>query len=80
MHPDQVAAVRRAYTPEDAEVEWAKALIAAFEQESGLAMDAGRHAEPTAVGAFSFRNQMIDAPVVLQAQRVLSRYDATRRH
>lgn len=80
VHPDQVAAVRRAYTPEDAEVEWAKALIAAFEQEAGLAMDAGRHAEPTAVGAFSFRNQMIDAPVVLQAQRVLSRYDATRRH
>ena len=78
VHPDQVDAVRRAYSPEDADVEWAKALIAAFEQEAGLAMDEGRHAEPTTVGAFSFRDEMIDAPVVMQAQRVLSRYDATR--
>lgn len=78
VHPDQVAAVRRAYTPEDTDVEWAKALIAAFEQEAGLTVGAGRDAAPTAVGAFGFRDEMVDAPVVLQAQRILTRYDATR--
>ncbi len=78
VHPDQVAAVRRAYTPEDTDVEWAKVLIAAFEQEAGLRTGEGRGAAPTAVGAFSFRDEMIDAPVILQAQRILSRYEATR--
>lgn len=79
VHPDQVGTVRRAYTPEDADVEWAKALIAAFEQESGIAAGSGREAVPTAAGAFSFRDEMVDAPVVLQAQRILIRDAATRR-
>lgn len=79
VHPDQVDTVRRAYAPEDADVEWAKALIAVFEQEAGLNAGSGRETAPTAAGAFSFRGEMVDAPVVLHAQRILLRDAAARR-
>lgn len=74
IHPQQVETVRRAYMPDAGEAEWAKALLVALRQE------AGADADPLSVGAFSFRGQMVDAPVMLQAQRIMARYDATRVH
>lgn len=80
IHPNQVGPVRRAYTPAAEAVEWAKALLAAFRQEAGTHDDGAPVTEAHAVGAFTFRGEMIDAPVVLQAHRIMSRYDATRVH
>ncbi|GAB3193016.1 HpcH/HpaI aldolase/citrate lyase family protein [Nesterenkonia suensis] len=88
IHPHQVETVQRAYTPVVEEVEWAKALLVAFRHEIEAADGADTAdgadpypvAGPLAVGAFTFRGQMVDAPVVLQAQRIMARYDATRVH
>lgn len=65
IHPDQVEPIRRAYMPAPADVERAKALLAAA---------------PSSAGAFSFRGEMVDAPVIAQARRILARYDAGREH
>ncbi|GAB3183291.1 CoA ester lyase [Nesterenkonia halophila] len=65
IHPDQVEPIRRAYMPAPADVERAKALLAAV---------------PSEPAAFRFRGEMVDAPVVAQARRVLARYDAGREH
>ncbi|WP_010525865.1 CoA ester lyase [Nesterenkonia sp. F] len=65
IHPDQVEPIRRAYMPAPADVERAKALLAAA---------------PSSPAAFRFRGEMVDAPVVAQARRVLARYDAGREH
>lgn len=80
IHPHQVEPVRTAYTPDASAVEWAKALLVEFQQQAGVDATASRIADPRAVGTFGFRGEMVDAPVVLQAQRVLYRYDATRVH
>ena len=85
IHPDQVGTVRAAYTPADEDVEWAKGLTAACEERVGtqVGRTAGGRAEAAAridyeaLGAFTFRGKMIDAPVIQQAQRILHRYAAT---
>jgi citrate lyase subunit beta-like protein len=61
IHPAQVPVVQRAFSPAPDRVEWARALIAAFEEQQAE----GR-------GAFSFRGHMIDMPTVKQARNVLS--------
>lgn len=58
IHPMQVETVRRAFTPEAAQVEWARTVVAG----------AQRH-----TGAFQVDGVMIDAPLVAQAERILSR-------
>lgn len=78
IHPQQVEPVRRAYTPMPAEVEWSKSLLAIFRKEAGVDADGAPATDPHDVGAFTFRGEMIDAPVVVQAQRIMARYDATR--
>ncbi|GAA1174831.1 HpcH/HpaI aldolase/citrate lyase family protein [Nesterenkonia xinjiangensis] len=78
IHPNQVEPVRRAYTPAAEAVEWAKALLAVFRHQAGAHDDGTPVTEPHAVGAFTFRGEMVDAAVVLQARRIMSRYDATR--
>lgn len=65
IHPDQVEPIRRAYMPAPADVERAKALLAAA---------------PSSAAAFNFRGEMVDAPVIAQARRILARYDAGREH
>ena len=57
IHPDQLAPIHRAFTPTPAEVERALRLLAA-------AKDAGG-------GAFAFEGRMIDAPLLLQAERIV---------
>lgn len=59
IHPAQVGAINDAFTPSDAEVAHAQAVVAAFA------------ANPDA-GALSLDGRMIDRPHLVQAQRILS--------
>ncbi len=58
IHPSQVAGVNAAFTPSPAELDWARRVLAAFEQAGG--------------GVFSLNGRMVDAPVLLLAQRTLA--------
>ncbi len=58
IHPGQVATIRAAYLPADNELEYALAVLAAAEHESGV---------------FVFRGSMVDEPVLVHARRVVSR-------
>jgi len=60
IHPDQVAVINAAFTPSDADVQQARAVVAAF--------DAAPDAGVVAVGG-----RMLDRPHLLQAQRILAR-------
>lgn len=58
IHPDQVEVINRAFTPSDAEVAWARKVVAAFEAAGGA-------------GVTQLDGRMIDRPHWLQAQRIL---------
>lgn len=59
IHPDQVRVINAAFTPSEAEVAHARAVVAAFEANPGA-------------GALSLDGRMIDRPHLVQAQRTLS--------
>lgn len=61
IHPGQIQAVQEEFSPSQERVQWASALIEAFEQHQ----QAGK-------GAFTFRGSMIDMPSVKQAQNILT--------
>ena len=58
IHPDQVAVVRAAYRPSDADVTWARAVLARADGERGV---------------FSFEGRMVDEPVLRHARSLLRR-------
>ena len=62
IHPQQVAAANRCYSPAAEEIALAREIVAAFE----AAVREGR-------GAFALHGRMIDAPVVDQARATLAR-------
>ncbi|MFL6843466.1 MAG: HpcH/HpaI aldolase/citrate lyase family protein [Allosphingosinicella sp.] len=59
IHPDQVPVINTAFTPSEAEVAHARAVVAAFEARPGA-------------GAVSLDGRMIDRPHLVQAQRTLA--------
>jgi citrate lyase subunit beta/citryl-CoA lyase len=59
IHPAQVAVINDAFTPSEAEVADARAVVAAFEAAPGA-------------GALSLDGRMIDRPHLVQAQRILA--------
>jgi citrate lyase subunit beta/citryl-CoA lyase len=59
IHPAQVEVINVAFTPSDAEVAHARAVIAAFEANPGA-------------GALSLDGKMIDRPHLMQARRTLA--------
>jgi citrate lyase subunit beta/citryl-CoA lyase len=59
IHPDQVAVINAAFTPSEAELAHARAVVAAFEANPGA-------------GALALDGRMIDRPHLLQAQRILA--------
>ena len=59
IHPDQVAPINAAFTPSEAEIAHARAVVAAFEANPGA-------------GALSLDGRMIDRPHLVQAQRTLA--------
>lgn len=60
IHPGQVPVVQAAFSPPPHKVEWAAALVEAFE-----------HHQKEGKGAFTFRGNMIDMPLLLQARNIL---------
>jgi citrate lyase subunit beta/citryl-CoA lyase len=59
IHPAQVPVINAAFTPSEAEVAHARAVVAAFAENPGA-------------GALSLDGRMIDRPHLLQAQRILA--------
>ena len=57
IHPKQVPVINRVFLPTSEELDWAAGVIEA--------------SKGTDAGAFSFRGQMIDAPVLARARRLL---------
>lgn len=66
IHPSQVAIMNEAFAPAAEEIEYARGLIAAYEQ----AVREGR-------GAVEYKGKMIDPPVVARAQELLCRAAAS---
>ena len=59
IHPDQVPVINAAFTPSAAEVEHARAVVAAFESNPGA-------------GTLALDGRMLDRPHLVQAQRTLA--------
>lgn len=59
IHPDQVAVINDAFTPDPADVEWAAQVIEARDR--------------TEKAVFQVDGEMIDAPLIAQAERILER-------
>jgi citrate lyase subunit beta/citryl-CoA lyase len=67
IHPGQVKIVNEEYTPSEAEVAYARKVIAMDKE----ARAAGR-------GSFQIDGKMIDIPVVVRAERLVRRYEAIK--
>ena len=65
IHPAQVPVINDAYTPDRSEIEWAERVL-----------DARDEAERAGRGVFAVDGEMIDAPLVAQAERILERAKA----
>jgi citrate lyase subunit beta/citryl-CoA lyase len=59
IHPAQIETINAAFTPSEAEIAHARAVVAAFEADPGA-------------GALSLDGKMIDRPHLIQAQRTLA--------
>lgn len=68
IHPKQVSIINDAFTPEESDVEWAKKIVAAKEE-----------ADAEGRGVFRVDDEMIDAPLVARAERILERARAAGR-
>lgn len=62
IHPAQVVVINDAYTPDDEHIAWAKRVL-----------DGKDEADAEGRGVFRVDDEMIDAPLVAQAERVLDR-------
>jgi citrate lyase subunit beta/citryl-CoA lyase len=65
IHPAQVAPINDAFTPDADRIEWAEAVLEA--RDEAAAADRG---------VFRVDSEMIDAPLVAQAERIVERADA----
>jgi citrate lyase subunit beta/citryl-CoA lyase len=57
IHPSQVAVIRAGYAPSEAQIGWARDILAAARDERGV---------------FQFNGAMVDMPVLRRAQRIVS--------
>jgi citrate lyase subunit beta/citryl-CoA lyase len=65
IHPAQVEVINAAFTPDPEAVEWAERVLEAREAADGR-------------GVFRVDDEMIDAPLIARAERVMERYRAAR--
>jgi len=65
IHPNQITPVQEAYSPSDADIDYAQRLLAAFEV-----------AGAEGAGVINFEGKMIDMPLVLSARQVIERAKA----
>jgi citrate lyase subunit beta / citryl-CoA lyase len=61
VHPSQVAALNEAFAPTEAELDWARRVVAG-----------DRAARAEGRGAFQLDGRMVDAPVVRRAEETLA--------
>ncbi|MXV64185.1 CoA ester lyase [Natronorubrum sp. JWXQ-INN-674] len=66
IHPAQVEPINAAFTPSDEELEWAERVL-----------EAEREADADGRGVFEVDGEMIDAPLIAQAERIRSRAGRT---
>jgi citrate lyase subunit beta/citryl-CoA lyase len=66
IHPAQVSVINEAFTPGDEEVEWAERVLEARED-----------AEADGRGVFRVDDEMIDAPLIARAERIMERHRAS---
>jgi citrate lyase subunit beta/citryl-CoA lyase len=59
IHPSQVPVIRSAYRPSDADVAWARAVLAAVEAAGG--------------GVVQHEGRMVDEPILRHAEAILRR-------
>ncbi|MGY0195020.1 HpcH/HpaI aldolase/citrate lyase family protein [Leptothrix sp. BB-4] len=64
IHPKQVEAVNRGFSPSDAELDWARRVLAAAAGSGGAAV--------------AVDGRMVDAPVLLRARRLMDRASVDR--
>lgn len=62
IHPDQIAIINQAFTPDAAELNYAKAVVEAFEKADGA-------------GTVQLEGQMLDRPHLKQAMQILARME-----
>ncbi|MDG5760023.1 CoA ester lyase [Natronococcus sp. A-GB1] len=62
IHPAQVEPINEAFSPDPDEIEWAERVL-----------EAEREAEEANRGVFEVDGEMIDAPLIAQAERILER-------
>ena len=60
IHPDQVAIIHEVFTPTEAEIDWAKRVIATFEDNPGA-------------GVLTMDGKMLDKPHLVLARRLVAR-------
>ncbi len=65
IHPRQVTVVNYAFTPSDERIAWAERVLAAQDE-----------ADAAGEGVFTVDGEMIDAPLVTQAERIIDRAEA----
>lgn len=65
IHPSQVEVCNRMYAPDPADVEWAKGVVKAFEEEAIAKGSA----------AISYNGKMVDTPVYLGAKDILAAHE-----
>lgn len=61
IHPGQVDIIQESFTPSSDRINWAAELIKLFEEH-----------QKSGTGAFTFNGQMIDKPLLLQAQNIVN--------
>lgn len=61
IHPKQVAAVNRGFSPSESEIAWARRVVDASKNANGAAVDVD--------------GKMVDRPVVLRAKGILTSVD-----
>ncbi|WP_336136401.1 HpcH/HpaI aldolase/citrate lyase family protein [Natronomonas amylolytica] len=65
IHPGQVGVINEAFTPAESDVEWAERVLAAREE-----------ADAEERGVFRVDGEMIDAPLIARAERIMERHRA----
>ena len=65
IHPGQIDAINRAFSPTPEEIEYSQAVVAAFDA-----------AQAKGEGSIAFGGQLIDRPIVERARRALAMAEA----
>lgn len=68
IHPSQIETILKSFLPSQEKIEWAQQLVKEFMEH-----------EKRGEGAFTFRGQMIDRPLLLQAMNLVNLIDVVNK-